>query len=132
MPSDVFVRRLIDRLQAPDLARMVRWGAMATALATFLEQMLDEPTEVWQQAMPLTGDEAHDRLLMADLLERATGPSFLAPSWSRDFSELLAWMLRKHYPLAPVEIWRAAAACWSPSGRAERRAGRIARGISAS
>jgi hypothetical protein len=134
MSSDAFVRRFIDQLQALGLAGMWGWGEGATALARFLERMLAEPTDEWLEAMPLTVDEAHDRLLMADFLERAAyqPPSFPTPSWSRNFSELMAWMLRKHYPLTPIEIWRAAGACWSPSGRAERRACRIARGISAS
>jgi hypothetical protein len=79
----------LRELQADDF-----FGDWARELADHLEWRISEPQHDAFD-LPDSGDPERDRSALADWLQRAAdAPPFLAPSWTRNFSEGVAWLVR--------------------------------------
>ena len=99
---DDFMRRLIPKLR--ELERTSDWYRdEARELARAFEWLIAHP-EVTRRP-PCTGDRTQDREIVAQwLYDHARGPAFTAPSWTRMFSESLAWVLRHRYRISDKSL----------------------------
>jgi len=100
-PDDV-VRRLIQELRA---LKGSWWGAGASRLALALEWKLVQPPDREPWRLLLTGDDDHDRLVLADwLLSTASGPPVTSPSRTRRISEEVGWALYSRCPITTLGL----------------------------
>lgn len=100
-PDDV-VRRLIQELRALEGSW---WEGAASRLALALEWKLAQPPnrEAWR--LSLTGDDEHDRLVLADwLLSTASGPPVTSASRTRKIFEDVGWALYSRCPITAVGL----------------------------
>jgi hypothetical protein len=122
---DDFLLRLIPQLRTLE-ASSFWFEDQAHQLAQFLEGFLVNP----RRDLYCTGNDDEDREIVAAWLDRAARqPPFLAPTWTRNFSEWLAWVLRHHYPITEKSLDVAARAVlreyrarWERRGQQEQEA----------
>jgi hypothetical protein len=100
-PDDV-VRRLIQELRA---LKGSWWEAGASRLALALEWKLAQSPDREPWRLRLTGDDEHDRLVLADwLLSTASGPPVTSPSRTRRISEDVGWALYSRRPITTLGL----------------------------
>lgn len=80
------------------------YGENAHRLADHLEMRISQPRNDGFD-IPQTGNDEEDRLALATWLENAAhaGP-YLAPSWGRNFSEAVAWLLRNNHDVGVKSV----------------------------
>jgi hypothetical protein len=102
MSPDDIVRQLIRDLRALNGSW---WDEQGRRLARVLEWKLRQPPERETWRLHLTGDDDHDRLVLADwLVSTASGP----PSSARTMlSEAVGWALYSGCPITSDSLTRA-------------------------
>lgn len=113
MTNDDFLVRLIGQLRAPGLVDFPLDGARR--LADHLERRITQPLSDGFDIVR-TGDEKQDRIALAAWLEAAAqaGP-YLAPSWGRNFSETIAWLVRNSHDVSSESVLVGAVAKHDPN-----------------
>ena len=95
-PEDV-VRRVIKELRA---LKGSWWEEGASRLALALEWKLAQPPDREPWRLRLTGDDDHDRLVLADwLVSTASGPPVTSLARTRRISEDVGWALYSRCPI---------------------------------
>ena len=99
-PDDV-VRRVIKELRA---LKGSWWEEGASRLALALEWKLAQPPDREPWRLRLTGNDDHDRLVLADwLVSTASGPQ-TSPKRTRGISEDVGWALYSQCPITSVGL----------------------------